>query len=176
MLALRLQQGDPLAVTEAYERYRRGLFTFCARLLSDPVTADDVVQDTFMIVMTHHSQLRDPSMLKSWIFTIARNECFSRLKRKKMFREFDELNDEAVFEGPMEQVETEERIAAAEKLLNALIPQYKEVLLLREFESMSYDEIAAVTRTTVSSVKSRLFKARRSMMKILEPYERRKEI
>ncbi|MEI7907869.1 MAG: sigma factor-like helix-turn-helix DNA-binding protein, partial [Bacteroidota bacterium] len=59
-----------------------------------------------------------------------------------------------------------------EKMLDQLLPQYKEVLMLREYESMTYDEIAVVTGTTVSAVKSRLFKARKALMERLEPLQK----
>lgn len=132
--------------------------------------AEDVVHDTFVILMTKKDQLRDPSVLRSWIFTIARNECITLLRKNKKFKAIAEHEEESVFEGPSERTESDERSKIAEKLLNALLPQYKEVILLKEYEGMSYEEIAAVTETTVSSVKSRLFKARRSMMKLMEPY------
>ncbi len=171
-LAQNVTAGDPRAVSLFYEHYRYGLFRFCSRLLSDPVSAEDVVHDTFMILLNKKDQLRDPSVLRSWIFTIARNECITLLRKNKKFRTFRDDEEASVFEGPSERTESDERSMIAERLLNALLPQYKEVILLKEYEGLSYEEIAAVTDTTVSSVKSRLFKARRSMMKLLEPYNR----
>ncbi len=169
-LARKVHSGDPNSVMLAYERYRSGLFKFCARMLTDGVMAEDVVHDTFVTMMTKKEQLRDPSVLRSWLYTVARNECLTLLKKRKTFLPISEEEEDSIFEGPLMTMEMKERTEAAERMLNALLPQYKEVILLKEYEFMSYEEIADVTGTTVSSVKSRLFKARRSMMKILQHY------
>ncbi|NUN70838.1 MAG: sigma-70 region 4 domain-containing protein, partial [Bacteroidetes bacterium] len=74
--------------------------------------------------------------------------------------------DEPVWSGdqPDALMEQQDRTAAVAALLNALYPTYREVIVLREYDQLSYDEIAAVTGTSVASVKSRLFKARRAML------------
>ncbi|MFA5832541.1 MAG: RNA polymerase sigma factor [Bacteroidota bacterium] len=168
-LAIRLQSGDSDATALIYERFKSGLFLFCIRILSDADAAEDAVHETFVKMIVQRSQLNHPTSLKSWIFTIARNESFAALNRKKKIRELND-QDEDVFESeaspPM--VETDERMKIVERMLDQLLPQYKEVLLLREYESMDYVEIAKVTGTTISSVKSRLFKARKAMLKKLE--------
>lgn len=169
-LAVKVQTGDRHAVTIAYERYRTGLFKFCARMLSDGAAAEDVVQDTFLALITKKEQLRDPSVLRSWMYTVARNECLTMLKKRRTIQPITEDEEESVFEGPVMTLEMKERTKVTEQMLNALLPQYKEVILLKEYEYMSYEEIADVTGTTISSVKSRLFKARRSMMKIMQHY------
>jgi RNA polymerase sigma-70 factor (ECF subfamily) len=172
-LGIRFKNGDAEAVTLIYERYKSGLFLFCLRLLSDHAAAEDVVQETFVKMIAERTHLKNPGALKSWMFIIARNEAFTQLHRKKGIRELNE-NDENIFqaEPPLADVETRERAVILEKMLDQLLPQYKEVLMLREYESMTYDEIAAVTGATVSAVKSRLFKARKALMTRLEPLQK----
>ncbi len=175
-LAHKVRAGDPAALSQIYDRYRSGLYRFCVRLLSDSVLADDVVQDTFVALMTKNAQLRDPSVIRSWLFTVARNECLTLLKKRRSTISISEEEEESVFEGPENLLEQKERSETAARMLNALLPQYKEVILLKEYEFMSYEEIAVVTGSTVSSVKSRLFKARRAMMNILRNEEQRKNL
>jgi RNA polymerase sigma-70 factor (ECF subfamily) len=169
-LGSRLSDGDPRILSMIYERYKNGLFLFLVRILSNARDAEDVLQDTFVKVLNERSRLKNPAALKSWVFTIARNEAFAQINLRKHLRNLDD-NDENVFVSDLAPTDYEksERIAVLENMLDKLLPQYKEVLVLREYESMTYEEIAEVTGTTVSSVKSRLFKARIALMKKLEP-------
>ena len=169
-LAVRLQHGDSQALTYIYERYKQGLFSFCFRLLGDGNSAEDVVHETFIKVLTEKEKLQNPAVLKSWMFTIARNEAFAILNHRKKTRPI--TDDDEIFseETPLTTMETNERKIVLETLLNQLLPQYQEVLLLREFESMNYEESAVITGTTISSVKSKLFKARKELMEKAKSY------
>lgn len=169
-LAIRLQRGDNRAFTLIYEQYKQGLYVFCYHLLGDGKSAEDVVHETFSKVLVESAKLQNPSSLKSWMFTIARNEAFSLIKQTKKFRPI--TNEDNIFDedSTLIALEESEQTQLLEKLLNQLLPQYKEVLLLREFESMNYEEIALVTGTTISSVKSKLFKARKELMEKAKPY------
>jgi len=173
-LAIRLQSGDAEVTALIYERFKSGLFMFCVRILSNKDAAEDAVHETFVKLIVQHSQLSHPASLKSWLYTIARNEAFASLNRTKRIRELND-DDENIFESDdaLSMDGTEERLKIVETVLNQLLPQYKEVLLLREYESMNYEEIAHITGTTISAVKSRLFKARKAMMKKLEPLKKR---
>jgi RNA polymerase sigma-70 factor (ECF subfamily) len=172
-LALRLQQGDTAAMTLIYERYKQGLFSFCRRLLSDRDAAEDALQETVIKMIAARATLSNPSSLRSWLYTIARNEALSIIRRRNHIRELTD-DDENIFvtEDEPKRLETAERTVLVESALNRLLPQYKEVLLLREYETMNYEEIASVTGATVSSVKSRLFKARRALLEQLKPYRK----
>jgi len=169
-LAIRLQRGDNQALSQIYERYKVGLYSFCYRLLGDGNSAEDVVHETFSKVLSEKGKLQNPASLKSWMFTIARNEAFAILGRNKKLRPL--TDDDEIFseETPLSAIETNERMKMLDTLLNKLLPQYKEVLILREFESMNYEEIAAITGTTISAVKSKLFKARKELMEKAKPY------
>lgn len=169
-LSIRVTHGDISAVTELYHRWKQGLFRFAVRLISDPDAAEDIIHDAFTALIERHSTVRNPSALRSWMYSIVRNEAFVLLDKQKRNRPIDE-NDEYIFDEEIpdrkfEGAELKEQIASA---LAQMLPQYKEVLLLREYESMPYEEIAAITGTTVGSVKSRLFKARKALMKRLIP-------
>jgi RNA polymerase sigma-70 factor (ECF subfamily) len=73
-------------------------------------------------------------------------------------------------EEPLSRLEKNERIRLVNRFLGLLKPSYREVLILREYQNLSYQEIAAVTRSSISAVKSRLFKARKRMAHLLQPF------
>lgn len=169
-LANLLRAGDADVIPLLYHRFRNGLFRFAFRMTGDTAMAEDVVHETFIKIMVNGSQLRNTATIKSWIFTIARNEALTMIRKYRHLAPFDE-NDDNILSDELadnRMVEKEQQSLIAD-LLDRLLPHYKEVLMLREFETMNYEEIAEVTGTTVASVKSRLFKARKALMRIMEP-------
>lgn len=156
------------ALAQLYERYRERLLRYCSRLLKDTQLAEDAVQNVFMKLHAERDSIRNAQSLQSWIFTVARNEAFEELRRRKG----EKVDEEIVWEGdlPDEELSKKNRHEVIETVLSALYPTFREVIILREYEQLSYEEIAQVTDTTMSSVKSRLFKARKALIEKLKPY------
>lgn len=168
-LVIDLRNGSIDAFEELYHRYKRYIFTFCLKLTGDRSLAEDATHDTFLKIRLNIDTLTDVGSFRSWIFTIARNGVFRQLHRQQRNSSFDEegaWTDETPFT-LTESNDTSEIIALC---IDALKPEYKEVLLLREYEQRSYDEIAMITGNSESSVKSRLFKARKALAEKLKPY------
>jgi RNA polymerase sigma-70 factor, ECF subfamily len=168
-LVIDLRSGSTDAFEELYHRYKRHIFTFCLKLTGDRSLAEDATHDTFLKIRLNIGSLNDVHLFRSWIFTIARNGVFRQLHRQQRNGSLDEESawtDETPFTFS-ERNDTSEIIALC---LDALKPEYKEVLLLREYEQRSYDEIAMITGNTESSVKSRLFKARKALAEKLKPF------
>lgn len=132
------------------------------------------MQNVFVKLHAGRASIRNGQSLQSWVFTVARNEAFEELRRRKG----ELLSEEIVWEGvlPDEELSKKNRREAIESVLNALYPSFREIIILREYEQLSYDEIAQVTNTTVSSVKSRLFKARKALIEKLKPYLDEREL
>lgn len=167
------QQGDEFAFVALYNRYKGPIYAFCAKMLLDRAVAQDVMQETFVRVYENRQRLINTGSFKSWLFTIARNQCLNALRRSKRYTEFDEMAaDVHAFDGEtsFERLMKAEQMELVNRFLNELSPEYREVLVLREYQNLTYEEIAAVTRNTVSSVKSRLFKARRKLGRFLQPW------
>jgi RNA polymerase sigma-70 factor (ECF subfamily) len=152
-----------------YERYGNALFVFCAGMLKDPDTARDIVQETFSIFLQEYKNIRDYRSVKSWLFTTARNQVYAHFKKRRKFQSLDG-ESEQIFSAEPDPVESNERIEIVRKMIDRLLPQYKEVLMLREYHMMHYEAIAEVTGSTISSVKSKLFKARKALQDQLQPY------
>ncbi len=163
------QSGDEFAFVGIYNRYKGPVYAFCLKMLNDAEQAQDCMQDTYLRVYENRDRLLNSSAFKSWLFTIARNQCLNRIRRNKRHIGFsDEIERRiSVADTPMSRMEKNEQIRFVGTYIDRLKPEYREVLILREYQNLTYEEIAAVTRTTVSSVKSRLFKARKKFALLL---------
>lgn len=167
-LLKRLQRGETDVFGKLYEQYRRNIFGYCFRLLNDRGKAEDLTHDTFTKAYSSLATLRNGMHFRSWLFTIARNEVYALLRKHNLplIEDADEIWSE---ESPEEDLVLLERKEIVRKVLASLKPEYREVIILREFENLSYAEIAVIMSDTESSVKSRLFKARKAMTKKLKP-------
>ena len=169
-----IQHGDAHAFTQLYELYKTRLYSYCLKLLRDGQNAEDAVQETFVKVHAGCHSVRSLQSLRGWIFTIARNEAFGILRKAKMSL-VEEDGQVWENETPLELLVQSERKDIVQHFLRELRPEYHEVLMLREYEDFSYAEIARITSSTESSVKSRIFKARRALVEKLQPFFEEKE-
>ena len=167
------QTGDEFAFVSLYNRYKDPVYAFCVKMLLNKELAQDVMQDTFLRVYENRDRLLKTDSFKAWLFTIARNQCLNQLRRNNWQLPLDpEMALPPHLQGakntPALDLEKSEKIALVNRFLGELKADYREVIILREYQNMTYEEIAAVTRSTLSAVKSRLFKARRKLGVYLE--------
>lgn len=160
-LAAAFRDGDDLACARLFECYRRPVYLFGLKMLGDADGARDLVQDVFLRVWERRGQLQSPDRFRSWLFAIARNRCLSRLRRDHAQVDLDEAPPAALAVAPAPDArEREQDLARLQRALAALSVEHREVLVLREYQELSYREIAEVLGASESAVKSRLFKAR----------------
>lgn len=164
------RSGDEFAFVSLYNRYKGPVYAFCYKMLLDSDAAQDVMQETFLRVYENRDRLMKSGAFKSWVFTIARNQCLNWLRKSGRHVAISEEGHELppASETPFTRMEKSEQIRFVTRFLESLRPEYREVLILREYQNLSYEEIAAVTRSTLSAVKSRLFKARRKLAELME--------
>jgi len=164
------RSGDEFAFVGLYNRFKGPVYAFCYKMLLDRDAAQDVMQETFLRVYENRDRLMKSSAFKSWLFTIARNQCLNALRRsgRHVGLEADSPDSPVIADTPFTEMEKSEQIRFVTRFLESLSPEYREVIVLREYQNLSYEEIAAVTRSTISAVKSRLFKARRKLAKNME--------
>ncbi len=168
-----VRSGNGQAFADLYYKYRRRLLAYCYRLLQDRVAAEDVVQVSFQKAYEALSTLDKPELFFYWLFSIARNEVYGHLRKVRRNGTPQSIEEEDVLwteETPHEQLVRKETTEIVELFLNQLKVEYREVLILRQYDKLSYAEIAVITGDTMSSVESRLFKARRALAKKLAPY------
>ena len=165
------RRGDEFAFVALYDRHKGAVYAYAAKMLLSRDAAEDVLQETFARAYEHRERLLSAASFRSWVFAIARNQCLNALRRADREPPVREDAPDLPAPGtPFSHLLRSEQAALVQRALSELSPSYREAIVLREYQNLSYDEIAAVTKTTVSSVKSRLFKARRKIGEILRPW------
>lgn len=169
-------------------KYEKKIFNVIYRFLGDYEEATDLTQETFISAFRHYERFRGEAKVFTWLYQIARNLCINRVRQRDRQRslriesldqprdtEDDDRMQREVADWSrapqtlLEEKELRQRILAA---IDALPPDYKEIVMLREFENLSYNEIVEVTGLTLENVKTRLSRARAMLRRKLTPYYR----
>jgi len=160
--------GDPAGLAEAYDRYARPLFSYCRALLHEPADAADAVQDTFLVATAKLRDLRDPARLRPWLYAVARNECFRRLRAGKALSALEEAADlpatSADIGATAEQAELSQLIRAA---LDGLNPGDRDVIELSLVAELEGDELAAALGVSRNHAHALLSRARSQLERSL---------
>jgi len=175
--------GDEDAFSELIERYQHMVYGTCYRLLgSYHAEAEDVAQMVFIRVFKAAGRYQPKALFKTWLMTIVRNTVFSHLRKMKRHRErqvdwHDPEDPDKEPDFPDESATSADADMARGELLQCLqqamenLPENQRVaLVLRQYEQMSYEEIADSMGTTVSSVKSLIFRARDQLRAIVQKH------
>jgi len=144
-------------------------FTLARYLLRDAADAEDAVQEAYLQALRHFGGFRGENA-RAWLLTIVRRACYDALQKRRTEREgfgyAADLDDDEVAQIPDAAADPEAALlrksdsALIDRLVDALPPEFREVVVLREFEDMSYREIAAVVGVPLGTVMSRLARAR----------------
>ena len=157
--------GDSSAFEPLVERYHRPLFRVAARLLGDRDQAQDVVQTAFLKAYQALATCDRQRRFFSWIYRIVVNECLNTLRARRPTQGLDETMPAAGAAGdPVEARETRHRVR---KALLQLPEGQRDVIVLRHFTELRYEQIAAVLGIPEKTVKSRLFSARQRLCELL---------
>lgn len=175
---LQAQQGNDEAFTHIVEHYQTPVFNLCYRMLGEPELAEDAAQETFLRAYRYISRYDSNRPFATWLLSIAAHYCIDRLRRRKFgFISLDdepeddekpfELADAGAINPEQEAVRREERddVHAA---LRGLDSTDRAAIILRYWYDFSEIEIAENLSLTVSAVKSRLFRARKQVAKLME--------
>ena len=169
-LVTRCRAGDQEAFALVYAQYERQVFRYAYHLLGHRDDADDIKQETFVKAYQAISSFRSESSLQTWLLKICGNLCRDRIKswdRRKVtydstLRE-DALGCTSIAEDPLSIVQRTQMTETIFKALRGLPPAQREIIVLHEIEDLSYEEIAGILGCSRTSVKLRLFRARRSL-------------
>ena len=180
----RLVARDERAFNELVHTYGRRVSGLVFRMLANRAEAEDLTQEVFVQVFKAISTFRGDSKLSTWIYRIAINLCKNRVKynRVRHAGEQDELDAvaerQALGDAPRANVAHIERPDEAmagkqvelivQKAIQAIEPTFRECLILRDVEELSYEEIAQITGLAAGTVKSRIFRARAQLKEIVE--------
>jgi RNA polymerase sigma-70 factor (ECF subfamily) len=172
-LVERTRRGDLGAFGELVERHGDVVFRVAARVVG-PDEAQDVSQDAFLRALHRLSSFRGTAPFRSWLLQIAHNAALNALARKRpepVARPHEDLGDETeaapAERDPAAMLERSERSRRLESKLRTMRPVYRSLLVLRDLEGLSYEEIAQILDMPLGSVKGRLHRARGELIDVL---------
>src|SRR5436305_6130471 len=165
-LMLAFSQGSSEAFTELFHRYKQPVFGFFCRRVSDPANAEELTQETFFALIRAAARYEPRALFRTYLYAIG-FKILRAHRRKAAFR--------ATFLGQRNSSPDPSRRDATEsglwvrRAVEKLDPLDREILMLREFEQLSYAEIADLLQLPLNTVRSRLFRARTALRNLLEP-------
>jgi RNA polymerase sigma-70 factor (ECF subfamily) len=160
----RCLDGDPEEYEAIVSRYQRRLFNVALRMLGNYEDARDATQNAFVKAYEHLDSYDPAQRFFSWLFRILKNECLNVLRAR---RPSQPVSLDLPTARGADPVEVRERQHAIQTALLSLSTEYREVVVLRHFTDLSYDEIAATLGIPATKVKSRLYTARQQLGELL---------
>jgi RNA polymerase sigma factor (sigma-70 family) len=157
----RVRAGDDRAFEIVFDRYHRGLLSFCAHMLGSSEEAEDALQHTFMAAYRSMRRTSGAIRLKAWLYTIARNRCLSMLRARREQVAFDETR--APTDGLSADVDRRAQLRGLLADLERLPDDQRAALVLFELGDHAHDEIAEILGVRREKVKALVFQARESL-------------
>ena len=166
-LILRFQEGDINAYNELVKRYKDRLLNVVLRYFNNVEQAEDVVQDTLIKLYTHASYYKNVAKFSTWIFTIAKNNALTELRKNKR-KKTDSLwtDDGQVIdinskeESLDSKVQNEIAIDQLNRFLDEIPENFRMAVVLRDFQELSYEEISKILEIPIGTIKSRINRGR----------------
>tara|TARA_B000000557_G_C20794833_1_gene452751 strand:+ start:228 stop:815 length:588 start_codon:yes stop_codon:yes gene_type:complete len=168
-LIAQFQSGNETAYIELVNRYRDRLINFVFQFLGDFEKAEDVVQDTMLKLYEKKHYYKEIAKFSTWLYTIARNLANTELRKQKrrkttllsnMSREEKEYELPAIQPDTGAEVQSEYVEKQIQNAIHALPEHFKTVIILRDIQELSYDEISSIVDVPIGTIKSRINRAR----------------
>ena len=164
--------GDEGAFKELFLAYQKPVYNFVYRMLGNVHDAADVTQEVFIKMYRHFSTLKKPAYFSTWLFSIAKNEAISALRRQsKRQQQLDRSDihqkaDHVRAPGdPDQQILSSEFETLFQKILSEIPEIYRVAFILGVLEEQPYEDVAKILKCTVGNIKSRVFRARMMLCK-----------
>ena len=161
------RRGDEAAFEQLVRLHEKKVYNLCLRMCGNAEDAAEAAQDAFLALWRGLDGFREDAALSTWLYRLASNACIDLLRRGKRTVDGVSLDDEDVHievrdraPTPQEHMERQETQRLVSEGLSALPEDYRQVLVLRELEQLSYAEIAEATALELGTVKSRINRAR----------------
>jgi RNA polymerase sigma-70 factor, ECF subfamily len=175
-LLAELRAGSEQAFASLLATFERPIYNFLCRLLEDPEDAPDVTQEVFLKVFRNIRTFRGECSLKTWLYRITVNEAYNRrrwfARHRRRETSLEEQQDGAPSvadllsdprDNQYEQLLRRERIQAVERALAEVQESFRVVVVMRDIEGMSYEDIAEILQTPLGTVKSRILRGREAL-------------
>jgi RNA polymerase sigma-70 factor, ECF subfamily len=170
-LIRRFKGGDRPAFEELLRKYQDRIYNLCRYMLQDAEEAQDAAQDTFLKSYAALKNFKPDATFYTWLYRIGVNTC---LDHKRKFRP-EPFKDESQAEAfpssepsPERRYQSKEIGQAIQRALEQLSKKSRMVIVLKEVEGLSYEEIAEVLKTSIGTIKSRISRAREELRKLLQ--------
>ena len=181
VLIQRCRNGDLDAFEQIMETYKQKVYNLAYRMTGNAADASDLSQEVFLRVYRSLDNFRGDSSFSTWLYRIATNVCLDELRRRnrkavvpihcqvtidhEQYRNIPDLSYV-----PELVVQSKELQQEIQEIINSLNPQYRLVIILRDIQGYSYEEIGEITNSSIGTVKSRLSRARKSLKKKIIRY------
>lgn len=171
------KSGDVRAFEILVKRFKNPLINFVYRFLGDYDSCVDVVQDTFVKVYRYKDRYTDVAKFSTWIYTIATNLAKTEYQRRKRAKTFsisgfgEEENNYEIKDNSFRPDKSVDSLYKEEQIQKALLKVkviYREPVILRDIQGLSYEEIADILNTEIGTVKSRINRGRKRLQKLLK--------
>ncbi|MBN2484290.1 MAG: sigma-70 family RNA polymerase sigma factor [Candidatus Omnitrophica bacterium] len=178
-------RGAHAAFNKIVLKYQDMVFNVCMKMLRDRNDALDVSQDVFVSLYRHLKEFRGDSLLSTYLYRICMNMCKNRLRSRARLRRNVAYSLDSPVEAaggvmrreidsgmptPRDETSDKERRKIVRDTVDSLKTEYKEIVVLKEFEQLKYNEIAAILKIDIGTVKSRLARARAELRQKLKDY------
>jgi len=166
--------GDKAAFGVLVDRFKDRLYNGMLGVVGNHDEAEDVVQDTFVQAYLKLHTFQGNSKLFTWLYRIAFNNALSRGRRRRPDLSIEQSKDvagnepEDTSESPDEGLLREERVALVHRAMDMLTEQHRAILVLREMQNVSYEDIAQILDINIGTVRSRISRARNQLKQHLE--------
>ena len=182
LIVERALTGDAEAFGELVRRWERRIFALTYGMLGREEDARDATQETFLAAFRNLRGFRGDAKVSSWLHRIAVNQCISRQRRSKTrsessLEEHEETNAGAfatpINDSPAHVVEGRQETVAVRRAINSLPIELRQVIVMKEFEELTFREIAEALDLPLSTIKSRLYTALKQLQMRLQKFESR---
>ena len=178
MLVRQHLAGDSKAFEALFRKYQIPIFNMVTRMVHGE-DAYDITQDVFLKAFRALKGFRGDAKFSTWLYTIARHTCLNHIRHKNVINE-DSLEESQEDNPGNEPADTSLNVAkiseirelqqAVDEILSQMPAEPRMMLILRDFEQLSYDEISQVTELSIVNVKSKIHRARQAFKKRFQPY------
>ena len=177
ILIKKFQEGDVGAYNQLVYRFKDRLLNFIYRFVNDLDLAEDLVQDTLLKLYTHKDSYQEIAKFSTWLYTIAANLARTELRKKKRRKTFSvtELSrDDREFiiassdVDPSEDLSSQNFEKSVQMALAELPDDFKTIIILRDIQELSYDEISKIVEVPLGTVKSRINRGRVKLQQLLK--------
>ncbi|MGC8579883.1 MAG: RNA polymerase sigma factor [bacterium] len=171
----RFKKGDTSAFKEIVTTYQDSIYNLCVYMIGDPINAEDLTQDVFIKAYTNLKSFKPQASIYTWLYRIAVNTCIDYKRKTTLESMFTHKNDEEIISNqpsndpePESISDSKQGVSDLKRALERLSKKLKTVIIMREIEGLSYEEIAQALDVSVGTVKSRLSRARNELQRLMK--------